>query len=332
MSAPDFLIAGQGLAGSVFALTAIARGRTVEVVDPQEATTCSRVAAGLMNPISGPRLALGEDEEVLWSSALDFYRRWEKTLGVSFFEERPILRLFTDQAQADRWNQRLRDPRYDPWHEPLPPDWEDRAPFGGFTTRRCGRLHCVPFLDATRAWLRNLGAFRQDRIETGAQTPLVWCLGHHARHCGPFAHVPIRPARGTILTIHAPRFHETRIIHAGKWILPQRDDLYRVGSTYEWEASDASPSPQAREELTAFIDTWIDSPWDLIREEAAIRPMARQGRPILGPHPTAPHQILFNGLGSRGSLLAPWHANRLLDHLEKGSLAVPEFDLAVRPV
>ncbi len=317
MSSPDYLVAGQGLAGTVFALSAIQRGRAVLVIDPEESSTCSRVAAGLMNPISGPRLALGENEETLWNAASGFYRHWEAILEAPFFEERPILRLLTGADQAERWEKRLRDPRYDAWHEPLPPEWASRAPFGGFTTKRCGRLHTVTFLDAARTWLRQRGSFRTGTVPE--DTAAVWCIGHELRRSGPFREVPIRPARGTILTIRAPEFRETRIVHAGKWIVPVGPDTYRVGSTYEWNPADAFPSLEAREELRTFLDGFLGGSWELINEEAGIRPMANRGLPFLGSHPTQPNQILFNGLGSRGSLLAPWYAGRLLDHLELGA-------------
>ncbi len=326
MSDPDYLVAGQGLAGTVFALTAMQRGRSVLVVDPEHASTCSRVAAGLMNPLSGPRLALGENEETLWNTARDFYRRWEEILGARFFEERPILRLLTDAEQAERWRKRLADPRYSGWHEPLPPEWQHRAPFGGFTTKRCGRLDTGAFLEAARAWLHTHGAFRSGKVDPGS--PAVWCLGHESRLWGPFQSVPIRPARGTILTIRAPGFDETRVIHAGKWIVPLGAGIFRVGSTYEWDPADASPSPEAREELSDFLSGFLASPWELLQEDAAIRPMANRGLPFTGRHPKDPRHILFNGLGSRGSLLAPWHAERLLCHMEEGTPLPRATDVA----
>jgi len=322
-----YLIAGQGLAGTIFALLAAKRGRTVQVVDPEEPVTCSRVAAGLMNPISGPRLSLGEQEEAFWFAARDFYREWETVLGVRFFEERPILRLFTDAEQAERWKKREADPRYAPWYEALPPEWERRAVFGGFATKRCGRLDAVAFLDAAREWLRGRGAFRTGRVDEGAaRGTTVWCLGHESRVQGPFREVPVRPARGTILTIRAPAFREPEIVHAGKWLVPFGDDLYRVGSTYEWEPGDALPSPESRAELSAFLDGFLPGPWELVQEDAGIRPMANRGRPFLARHPHRPGDVLFNGLGSRGSLLAPWFAARLLDHLEDGAALDPEVD------
>ena len=326
--APDYLVAGQGLAGTVFALSAIQRGLRVRVVDPEEPNTCSRVAAGLMNPLSGPRLNLGPLEEAYWEQARAFYQHWEPILGVRCFEERPILRLLTQEDDARQWSKRASDPRYAPWHAPLPADWDASRyhnSLGGFTTLRCGRLDTVRFLDAARDWLRACGSYRPGLVPP--EEPAVWCLGFRSREHGPFQSVPLRPARGTIFTIQAPELREDHLVHAGKWLVPIGGDRYRVGSTYEWDPQDAQPSAAARDALTAFLNEWLPCPWTLVREDAGIRPMANRGQPFLGRHPTAPGQILFNGLGSRGSLIAPYFAARLLDLLECGTPLDPQVDV-----
>ena len=326
--APDYLVAGQGLAGTVFALSAIQRGLRVQVVDPEEPASCSRVAAGLMNPLSGPRLNLGPLEEAYWEQARAFYQHWEPILGVRCFEERPILRLLTQEDDARQWSKRASDPRYAPWHAPLPADWDASRyhnSLGGFTTLRCGRLDTVRFLDAAREWLRACGSYRPGLVPP--EEPAVWCLGFRSREHGPFQSVPLRPARGTIFTIQAPELREDHLVHAGKWLVPIGGDRYRVGSTYEWDPQDAQPSAAARDALTTFLNEWLPCPWALLREVAGIRPMANRGQPFLGRHPTARGQILFNGLGSRGSLIAPYFASRLLDLLECGTPLDPQVDV-----
>ena len=49
----DFLIIGQGLAGTVLAWNLIQRGRSVIVLDREDESTSSKVAAGLINPFVG---------------------------------------------------------------------------------------------------------------------------------------------------------------------------------------------------------------------------------------------------------------------------------------
>lgn len=50
-----FLIVGQGIAGSVLAWTLLQRGAKVQLADPKLRSSSSRVAAGIINPVTGKR-------------------------------------------------------------------------------------------------------------------------------------------------------------------------------------------------------------------------------------------------------------------------------------
>jgi glycine oxidase len=65
---------------------------------------------------------------------------------------------------------------------------------------------------------------------------------------------------------------------------------------------------------------------EVLEQASGVRPTSRDRRPILGR--TAPHEAVFNGLGSRGVLLAPWCARHLAAHLFDGAPLDPEVDAA----
>lgn len=71
-----------------------------------------------------------------------------------------------------------------------------------------------------------------------------------------------------------------------------------------------------------------DLPVEVLDQQAGVRPTARDRRPLLGRRAAMPRQAVFNGLGSRGVLLAPWCAMHLADHLFQGAELDPEVDLA----
>lgn len=54
----DYIIVGQGLAGSLIALNLLRRGKSVRVIDDGHKHAASKVAAGLINPITGRRHVL----------------------------------------------------------------------------------------------------------------------------------------------------------------------------------------------------------------------------------------------------------------------------------
>ncbi|MDP1589651.1 MAG: FAD-dependent oxidoreductase, partial [Prosthecobacter sp.] len=74
------LIIGQGLAGTALAWRLWERGVPFLIVDRDEAVTCSKVAAGLITPITGMRLTVSWRYEVFYREALRFYRACGKRL------------------------------------------------------------------------------------------------------------------------------------------------------------------------------------------------------------------------------------------------------------
>ena len=68
-------------------------------------------------------------------------------------------------------------------------------------------------------------------------------------------------------------------------------------------------------------------PFEIIDHQAGIRPTVKDRRPLLGVHP-AHHQLaIFNGMGTKGVMLAPYFANHLVNHLENDDKLLPEIDI-----
>jgi glycine oxidase len=55
------IICGQGLAGTLLAWKLLELGQPVIIIDLDEAVTSSKIAAGIVTPITGLRLALSHD-------------------------------------------------------------------------------------------------------------------------------------------------------------------------------------------------------------------------------------------------------------------------------
>lgn len=97
----DVLIVGQGLAGSLLAWELAGRGLAVCVVD-NELCNASRVAAGLVNPVSGRRLVLQPNIAGLLPAARHCYGRLARFFGDQFFVERPMWKILSGPAQKQQ--------------------------------------------------------------------------------------------------------------------------------------------------------------------------------------------------------------------------------------
>src|SRR4051812_34065939 len=80
----DYLIVGQGIAGSVLAWTLHRRGKKVLLVNSPQRPSASLVAAGIFNPLTGKKLVRTWKADQLFPFLKTFYGGVEQELGVRF--------------------------------------------------------------------------------------------------------------------------------------------------------------------------------------------------------------------------------------------------------
>ena len=148
------IIVGAGLAGTTLAWALHRRGLDFVLLDKGEAVTSSRVAAGLMTPITGKRLTKTWRHDELFPFAANFYRSVEAETGASFYHPRSIVRIFAKPGEAARFAGRraefgelVREP--DP---PLNADWFHEPPVG-FEMPTAAQLDVPAYLDASRGYV-----------------------------------------------------------------------------------------------------------------------------------------------------------------------------------
>lgn len=344
---PEFLIVGQGLAGSCLALALQRRGRRVVVADAGREHAASTVAAGLVNPLAGIRFNAAPGTGLWLEAAEGLYDALGREFGQSFYHRLPMLRLFRSEQQVRFFTRRQALPA-DPYVTgPLPPERvpaELHAPLGGFVQGRTGYLDLPALLAALEDRFRAAGCFLSARIDwarleifddhvhaAGVDTAhLVVCTGARLAETRWFADLPLAPEKGEVLDIASPRRLTDAIVNKGHWLVPLASGGYRFGATHEHDFADTAPSPAGRRALTAALEALLTRTEDLEigAQSAGIRPSTRDRQPLIGTHPACPRLHLFNGFGGRGCLKVPWYAERFADYLT-GQGAVPaEADIA----
>jgi len=343
MSTPRFLIIGQGLAGTALAWRLRERGVPFVIVDRDEPVTCSKVAAGLITPVTGMRLKVSWRFEVFYPEALRFYRHIGRLLDTRVFFPRGYVRLLKNEQERQKWPKRLRESEVAPFVHPQAPQLDPEIvtrPHEGFQQRHAAWLDTVTYLEASRRFFGE--AYRQASVEpdeviddAGGVTwrgerfsHVVWAQGWQASKHPLFHWVPFQSALGTILTAMADLKGERRILNRGCWVIPRADGTLRAGSTYEWTFPDPpAGSPSMVADLETKLRDFLAVPVELLGLQSAVRPIIKGRQALLGAHPAHPRVVFFNGLGSKGSLRAPWLAKHLVEHLLDGSLLDAEFDL-----
>jgi glycine oxidase len=343
----DTLIVGQGLAGSLLAWELQSRGQRILVVDRDEAVSASKVAAGLVTPVSGSRFNIPDGLPERLSYAKEFYWAMEERSGQKMFHHLRTLRFFQADAEKEAYEARLaRDERLlHSFTGPLPASLPCVRPaLGGFEMRGGGWLDLPVFLEITRQHLLETVSYAIGRVFASdlkvknngirwrniVAGKIVFCEGWRARENVFFAHIPMHSAKGDILDLRplAP-YPTSHILSCGSWLLPQSTSLFRAGSTYQHHFDDASPVPEGQAQVLENVARLTDQAFEIIGHRAAIRPIIRRSQPYMGHSPLNQKIFLFNGLGSKGSLNGPWHAARLAEHLISGHPLPPSCDVNI---
>jgi glycine/D-amino acid oxidase-like deaminating enzyme len=130
-----------------------------------------------------------------------------------------------------------------------------------------------------------------------------------------FTKMGFGPSKGEVLHVKIPNADFTKMYKDKIFIVHLYDDVYWVGSGYEWYAPDDLPSDAARTKLTAELDRLLLIPYEILDHKAAIRPTMHNRRPLLAVHVTIPGMYMFNGLGTKGSSIGPFVAKQFAEYL-----------------
>lgn len=339
---PRFLIIGGGLAGTTLAWRLHERGLPFLIVDRDEPLTSSKVAAGLVTPITGMRLSLSWRFGQLYPEALAFYRGLESKLGTRFYHEVPIVQLLASEKAVTQWQKRRDQPEVQPYLKapepgPLVNDTIFANLHGGFVQQHSGWLDTATFLSASQHYFESLGSWQRGELtpdEVASRigkdfTHAIFCIGWEAARHHWFDWVPFQSARGTVLQVSADTGGETRVVNNGCWLLPRGDGSLRVGPTYELNFDQPNtPAPETIAALETRLRGLLKTRYDITGSQTGVRPIIARREALIGTHPARPGIAFLNGLGSKGVLRAPWVARQLTEHLLDGKPIEPELDLA----
>jgi glycine/D-amino acid oxidase-like deaminating enzyme len=326
----DFLIAGQGLAGTVLSYTLHKAGFNVLVIDDARPVTCTKVAAGLFNPITGRKMVKTWRADDLFPFLHRFYTTFEHDTGASFFHPRPLYRPFESLAQQNDVLAQVAEKHFADYVESTNSDSQFGSyvhnQYGGIVLKQAGFVDTEAMLKAWYSYLHQHRMLMEAELAESELeiTPggvrwrnlsadrIIFCRGAADAASSYFSWLPFRPVKGEILEGHFP-FSTNTIINRGCWVAPRTDGLYKAGATYHWHALNEEASQEARAELMDKLSQLIKEPFRLTRQQAGIRPATADRKPFIGMHPQYPRLGIFNGMGAKGVSLSPYFAKQFMD-------------------
>lgn len=330
MTKAEFLIVGQGLAGSCLALELMSRGKSVLVTDRPDTHAASQVAAGMFNPITSKVKGLTWNAKVLFDYLDKFYSNAEKITGASFYHPLPMYRPFPADADQKGWDavdpdflkQVYTSSKYSTWVN---------DPFGGIELNRSGFVDTAAFTSAVKYYLKETKLLVEENFPQQVDKTfidscrslarnIIFCEGAHIISNPYFSWLPVSRLKGEVLEVETG-LPEDIIFNRSVYLVPS-GKTFRAGSTYDRSGAEGN-SDEGVLDIENRLKVLLKTDFKTIGKNWGFRPVVRDRRPVTGPHPVEKNLNVLNGLGTKGVSLAPWSAACLADYLT-GAGSLPD--------
>ena len=342
----EVLILGQGLAGTLMSFQLYQQGISHRVIDQGHLTASSYAAAGLVNPVTGRRFVKSWNIDQLLNG-LTLYQELEKHLGCKLLQELTIYRDLDAPAVRNQWDLRRLDPGYQEFLQP--PVRNDFLPVtqpahlgpttGGVQVDLRTMLSRYRMFLLEKSWLSE----QQVSIDSAQRVSDSWreggftvryiidCTGASAINTARWGQLPWRGTKGEALRYKFPEFPRSAALKQKHFICPVNDaGTVWLGGTNSDHYRDRTPTQHAAEQLLAQVEQFGHTLPEKYEHCAAIRPTVKDRRPLVGQHPDLPGLFLCNGLGTKGTSLAPYCTGQLIAHIFSAAALDPEISLENR--
>jgi hypothetical protein len=301
------------------------------------------VAAGLINPFTGPKMVKSWKAEVLFPYLEQFYKTLEIETGGSFFEERKLYRPFGSIEELNDWYGRSAQANYQKFIEKICDSGAHGSyvndPHGGVEIK-ANVLNVPVFLDEMYAFLSKKchvisERFDEDNMEVNSEGikyhelqagNVVFCNGYQVKESKYFGWLPMAPVKGEILLVEFEKDFQT-IYNRSCFIIPQANGKYKVGSTYDRHDMTNSITESGKNEICEKLEALSPMGFKIIGQQAGIRPGTVPRRPLIGVHPKYDRVLVFNGMGTKGVSLAPFFSDQFAKSLEDDNYLDAEVDI-----
>jgi glycine oxidase len=341
----EFIVVGRGLAANTLAHTFHQNEISFKLVGTESLSSCSKVAAGIWNPIVFKRLTKSWLADDLIPYLHTFYTDCEHRLGKKIITQRPIIKPFTEDQEKTLWLKKAKSELENFLDETI---YESKTPAlqnckinnGYGVVNNCGNLDVAGFIEASTLLFKaqildevfdhQALKILDDKIvyKNTEAKHIIFCEGHLVKENPLFNWIPLKPAKGEILTIQTSSLSlMNSIFNRNGFIMDVAENNYRIGATYEWNELNEDATETGLLELNFKLENMIDGEYTVLKHEAGIRPSSIDRRPIIGSHPVFKNAFVFNGLGTKGVMLAPFFAKNFVNFYLQTEILHPEVDL-----
>lgn len=326
----EVIIVGSGLAACCLMHRFAEASVSFTVISQPGLSSSSHVAAGIWNPVVFKRYTKSWMADTVLPEMQAFYAAIEQQSSIKMLYPRLIIRPLADEREKTLWLGKSKNELDEYLDSQL---YSNNETFPGLSlpaeygiVKHAGNLDLPAFLAYSTKRFKNHiieETFEHSSLKISPEglsyknrnaKAVVFCEGWLIKNNPFFNWLPFKPAKGEVLTLSAEGLQlKNHISNRSSFLFEQQHGQLRCGATYEWQNLNEEATDAAREELLAAYATHTDIPARVTAHQAGVRPATIDRRPVLGCHPELAGLYVFNGLGSKGVMLAPYFSKKFVN-------------------
>lgn len=342
----DYIIIGQGICGTWLSYYLMKEGKTVLVIDDNVPDSSSKVASGIINPVTGRRVVATWMIDDLLPYVLEAYSEFGILLNEEVILQKNIIAFPGAMDMKEAYDKRIMDENS--FIKPIFLEKENELKnifnfmYGCFEINPGYLINLHYLLSKWRKQLEINNALLEENFDESnlivkenlihykyiTAQKIIYCNGTEAYKSPFWQKMPATFVKGQALIVELNNLPTDKIYKIGAvTITPWYNDLWWIGSSYENEFYDAKPTEIFKKQKLKEMEMFLKIDIKFIDHISSIRPASVERRPFAGIHPKYPNIGLLNGMGTKGCSLAPWFANQFANHLVSKNEIDPLADL-----
>ena len=312
----EYLIIGQGIAGSAFAWNLYLNDKSFLIIDSKEKNTASEAALGIYNPITGRRNSLTWNADKLFDTTEDFYLKIGNILGKKIISKKNIYRPFKSNRDLNDWNIRAENTKFKKYIKKI-----DNK---GILTSKSGYLDVLKYLTESRKYFKSHNRYIEKKVNSKNimiedrkivigdinAKYVVMCIGINQNNLNLFSNLPLRPVSGNSILAEV-NFNSTHIVNNKISVINTSKNNVHAGSTYHNGFEN-----MGTEKIEKQLKEIVQKKYKIKEYKFGVRSARRDRRPFVGKHSNIDNLYILNGLGSKGVSQSPYCSKELLNYIE----------------
>lgn len=333
MKKVEYIIVGQGVAGSCMAMKLLQEKKSFVVID-HHFHNASAIAAGIFNPVVLKRFSLVWNATHQINRLQEVFGEFEQLLNKKYIYNFPVYRIFNDEQEKKTWLKKAMT--HPDLIDYLSTDTNQlnhyssiNNPIGSGEVLHTGRVDLTNLLADFKNYLAEHNGlidetfnFDELKLEDSKAiyknieaNKIIFAEGYNILNNPFFKNLPVIGVKGEVLKVETDVNLPDAVVKGKEFLMPLGNNQYFVGATYDRDHVNYEKTETAKDDLVNGVQQFLNDEIEVIEQHASIRPTVVDRRPIIGPHPIYEQLICLNGMGTRGTMLAPVMVDELYNFL-----------------